>query len=95
MAEGTYVPTLRVANDNDKSPLAFRMYDNVDVYGGFAGTEKELAEREMVDENNDKVARPWKFKKVTVLSANGFNHTDVKWNETNKEWTFKSNSYHG
>lgn len=94
VAKGTYVPTLRVANDNDKSPLAFRMYDNVDVYGGFAGTEKELAEREMLDENNDKVARPWKFKNETILSANGFNRTDVNWNETNKEWTFKSNSYH-
>ena len=94
VAKGTYVPTLRVANDNDKSPLAFRMYDNVDVYGGFAGTEKELEEREMLDENNDKVARPWKFKNETILSANGFNRTDVNWNETNKEWTFKSNSYH-
>lgn len=94
VAAGRYVPTLRVAKDNNKSPLAFRMYDNVDVYGGFAGTEKELAEREMLDENNDKVARPWKFKNETVLSANGFNRTDVNWNETNKEWTFKSNSYH-
>lgn len=94
VAKGTYVPTLRVANDNDKSPFAFRMYDNVDVYGGFEGTEKELAEREMLDENNDKVARPWKFKNETILSANGFNRTDVNWNETNKEWTFKSNSYH-
>lgn len=94
VAEGRYVPTLRVAKDNNKSPLAFRMYDNVDVYGGFKGTEKELAEREMVDEDNDKVARPWKFKYETILSANGFNRTDVNWNETNKEWTFKSNSYH-
>ena len=94
VAKGTYVPTLRVANDNDKSPLAFRMYDNVDVYGGFAGTEKELAERKMLDENDDKVARPWKFENETILSANGFNRTDVNWNETNKEWTFKSNSYH-
>lgn len=94
VAEGRYVPTLRVAKDNNKSPLAFRMYDNVDVYGGFKGTEKELAEREMVDEDNDKVARPWKFKNETILSANDFNGTDVNWNETNKEWTFKSNSYH-
>lgn len=94
VAEGRYVPTLRVAKDNNKSPLAFRMYDNVDVYGGFKGTEKELAEREMVDEDNDKVARPWKFKYETILSANDFNGTDVNWNETNKEWTFKSNSYH-
>lgn len=94
VAAGRYVPTLRVAKDNNKSPLAFRMYDNVDVYGGFKGTEKELAEREMVDEDNDKVARPWKFKNETILSANDFNGTDVNWNETNKEWTFKSNSYH-
>ena len=92
VAQGRYVPTLRVAKDNNKSPLAFRMYDNVDVYGGFEGTEKELAERKMVDENDDKVARPWKFENETILSANGF--TDVNWNETNKEWTFKSNSYH-
>lgn len=45
VAEGTYYPT----NDNDNS-ISFTMKDNVDIYGGFDGTEDSLDQRNW--ENN-------------------------------------------
>lgn len=95
VAKGTYTPQTYVGgSSNTKSPLAFRMYEGVDVYGGFAGTEKLLSEREMANTDNAHMVRPWRFLNQTVFAANEFDRANTKWDDINKVWSVSSASYH-
>ena len=47
VAAGTYLPTLEFTPDDPRS-VAFQMDNGVAIYGGFAGTESSLGERDWV-----------------------------------------------
>jgi parallel beta-helix repeat protein len=47
VAGGTYYPTLRAGNGNSDRDKAFVLNDGVEIYGGFAGTENDLTDRDL------------------------------------------------
>jgi uncharacterized repeat protein (TIGR01451 family) len=50
VAEGTYKPT----KSSDRS-ISFELLDDVAIYGGFAGTESHLNQRDLTDPNNETI----------------------------------------
>lgn len=69
VAEGTYVPSVRFPNGTDDRCKSFILKAEVSLYGGFAGTETSIDDREVGDE-------PWDFTHATVLSGDIINTPD-------------------
>lgn len=63
IAKGTYKPS-RLANTSVKNSYSFIIKEGVSLYGGFAGTETDKAQRELASGG-----RPWEFVNETVLSG--------------------------
>lgn len=61
IAEGTYKPTTLIRS-NRKNSRAFALKDGVSLYGGFAGTEKDKAERAVGK-------KPYEFAHETILNG--------------------------
>ena len=49
VAAGTYLPSINFPNGSDNRCKSFVLKSSVALYGGFAGTETDLSEREMSD----------------------------------------------
>ena len=47
VAAGTYYPDVIGATNNNDTTASFLMISNVDVYGGFAGTETAVSQRDL------------------------------------------------
>lgn len=74
--DGTvYTPKYNL--NSTSSPLAFKMVEGVDVYGGFKGEEKSKNEREMDGD------MPWEFKYKVILRGSGY--TGNSW--SNNSWS--------
>ena len=87
VAAGTYSPKTYIATDNN-SPVAFRMYSGINVFGGFIGNEKSIEER--TPDNH----YTWKYKENCRTIFQAENYTNNGWNSTKGEWTINSGSYH-
>ena len=90
VAKGVYVPQSYIKSDipNDQTtPLAFQMRNGISVYGGFAGTESDIADRKTGDNY-------WKFTNETVLRASDYTAGSASWNTTEEQWNITSKSYH-
>lgn len=87
VAAGTYSPKTYIATDNN-SPVAFRMYSGINVFGGFIGNEKSIEER--TPDNH----YTWKYKENCRTIFQAENYTNNGWNSTKGEWMINSGSYH-
>lgn len=87
VAAGTYSPKTYITTDNN-SPVAFRMYSGINVFGGFIGNEKSIEER--TPDNH----YTWKYKENCRTIFQAENYTNNGWNSTKGEWTINSGSYH-
>lgn len=70
VAAGTYTPTTRIPNGNDDRCKSFILKSGISLYGGFAGTETSIDER-------DNESDLWDFTTPTILSADITNTPDV------------------
>lgn len=70
VAEGTYTPTATLSNGTDNRCKAFMLKSGISLYGGFAGTEASVTER-------DNEADLWDFATPTILSGDVAQTPDV------------------
>lgn len=104
---GTYSPKQRLSGSNDDDhPMTFQMYDGVNVYGGFNGTETRLSERVRVafEEAPDGSSTdgmqsgtssvPWGFVFPTVLQGGNYTSGSATWSAASEQWNVSSKSCH-
>lgn len=104
---GTYSPNSRLGGINDANhPMTFQMYDGVNVYGGFSGTEERLSERPRVSferapdgSSTDGMQSPmssvsWGFVYPTVLQGSNYTSGSATWSAVSEQWNVSSNSCH-
>ena len=66
LAQGIYFPEVEA---NRPLPTAsFFLRDGVSLYGGFAGTETSLEERERCDRDGNGIIEQWEYRNETILA---------------------------
>lgn len=84
VAAGAYRPVTQII-EGVQYAASFRMRDGIDVYGGFAGTETNKADRV-------KGSMPWSYTNETVLL--GADYEDKTATLVNNQWNVTSSSRH-
>ncbi len=93
VAEGTYKPTESTESTGGSTLyMSFKIPAGISVYGGFAGTETNKDDRELV------TPKPVgsHYKRQTILSGDLSSDAEFKWNQTKEQWntSFYGNCYH-
>ncbi len=77
VAKGTYLPTYlyngkyaATTNNEDLRKKSFIIRNNIKLYGGFSGIEKDVSQRKKEDINNDGYISPWEIINETILCGN-------------------------
>lgn len=83
---GKYIPKVPDLTD-DVRKTHFLIKEGINLFGGFAGIEASIEEREKTDLNNDGKISPWEYKNQTILSG------DLSENDIYSSWpTTSTNS---